>query len=79
MDLISPDMSQAKIRVIYNDVYQLQRLPRRSPFDEEREGRICQEILDSVKECLWHRQVPAQPEGEPKQSSIGTSKTDAQA
>ena len=50
-----------------------------SPCDEETGERICQDILDSVKECLWHRQVPAQLEEEPKWSPTNTSKMDAQA
>ena len=46
IDLIGPEMSQAEIRVIYNDIYQLWRSPRRSPCDEETGERIYQEILD---------------------------------
>ena len=64
MDLIGPEMSWAEIRVIYNDVYQLQKLPGRSPCDKETGERICWEILDSVKEHLWCGWVPAQPEEE---------------
>ena len=79
MDLISSETSWAKIRVIYNEVYQLQKSPRRSPCNKETEGRIHQEILDSAQECLQHRQVPTQLEGEPKQSPTCTSKMDTQA
>ena len=79
MDLIGPQMSQAKIRVIYNQVYKLQKLPGRSPHDEETEERIHQEILDSIKEHLWHRWVPTQVEEELKQSPTSTSKTDTHA
>ena len=79
MDLIGPEMSWAKIRVIYNEVYQLWKLPDRSPCDEETGEKICQKILDSVKECLQHGWVPAQPEKELKWSPTSTSKTDAQA
>ena len=79
VDLIGPETSQAKIRVIYNDVYQLQRSPRRSPCDEETREGIFQEILDSVKECLWHRQVSAQLEEELRQSPTSASKMDTQA
>ena len=79
MDLVGQEMSQAKIRVIYNEVYQLWRLPGRSACDKETGERICWEIQDSIKECLWHGQVPTQPEEELKQSPTSTSKTDAQA
>ena len=79
MDLISPGMSWAEIRVIYNGVYQLWRSPRRSPCDEEIGERIHQEVQDSVKECLLHRQVSAQLEEELKWSPTGTSKMDIQA
>ena len=79
MDLIGPQTSQAKIRVIYKEIYQLQKSPRRSPCDEETAEKICQEILDSGKEQLWHRQVPTQPEEELRWSPTGTSKTDEQA
>ena len=75
MDLVGPEMSQGEIRVIYNDVYQLQRLPGRSPCDKLTAKQICQEILDSIKEHLWRSQL----EEEPKWSPTGTSKMDAQA
>ena len=76
MDLIGPETSWAKIRVIYNDVYQLWRLPGKSLCDKETGGKIHQEILDSIKEHLWHMWVPTQAEEE--LSSTSTSKTDAQ-
>ena len=79
MDLIGPGMPQAEIRVIYSNVYQLRRSPRRSPCDKETWERICQEILDFIKECLWHRQVSEHLEEGLKQSPTGTSKTDAEA
>ena len=73
------ETSQAEIRVIYNDIYQLQRSPWRSPCDDETGEKICQEILDSIKECLWCRWVPTQPEEEPMWSPTSTSETDGQA
>ena len=76
MDLISLGTPWDEISVIYNEVYQLQRLPRRSLCNGETEEQVCQEILDSIKECLWHRQGPMQLEGELKQSLAGTSKMD---
>ena len=62
MDVIGPETSQAQIRVIYDEVYQLHRLPGRSPCNEGTGERFCQEILDLVKECLWHRWGSTQPE-----------------
>ena len=52
MDLVCPGMPQAEIRVIYNDVYQLQKLPMRRPCNKGTEERIHQEILDFIKEHL---------------------------
>ena len=78
MDLIGPGMPWAEIRVIYNDIYQMRRSPRRSPCNEEAGERIHQEILDTIKEGLWCRWVSAQPDEELKQTPTGPSKTDAQ-
>ena len=58
VEVISPDSTREEISQIYHDVYQLQRLPGKSPCDEEMEECLCQEILDSIKECLQHKQVP---------------------
>ena len=63
---------------MYNDIYQLQRSPGKSPSDAEMKERICQEILDFVKECLWHRWDCTQPEEEARQSSTGLSRLDPQ-
>ena len=60
-------------------LYQLQMLPGTNPCDAETEERVCQEILDSIKECLWHRQDCAQPEEELRQNSTSTSRPDPQA
>ena len=45
----------------------------------KKQERIHQEIMDSIKECIWCRWVSAQLEEEPKWSPTGTSKMDAQA
>ena len=50
MELIGPE-----IRKVYNEVYQLKRVPGTSPCDVEMVENIHQEILNSVKECLQHR------------------------
>ena len=59
MDLTKPDSSWEGISDLYHDVYQLQRLPGKMLCDKEMEACICQEILDSVKEFLWCKQLPA--------------------
>ena len=79
MDLVGPQMSWAKIRVIYNEVYQLWKLPGRSPCDKETGERICQEILDSIKECLWHRPGSHMAGGRAEAEPYQYLKTDAQA
>ena len=79
MDLIGPETCRAKIRVIYNEVYQLQKKPGRNPCDKETGEKIHWDILDSIKECLQCGWVPTQLEEEPKWSPTGTSKMNTQA
>ena len=79
MELIGPKSTREEIRGVYNDMYQLWRVPSKSPCIVEMEEEACQEILDCVKECLWHRWDHAQPEERPRQSSAGASKPDPQA
>ena len=67
MELIGPDSKCQDIVGLYQDVYQLQRLPGRSPCGEGTEEYICQEILDSIKERLQLKQLSALPEVEQKQ------------
>ena len=55
IQLTRPDSSWEDIADLYCDVYQLRRLPGRMLCDKETEACICQEILDSVKEHLWHK------------------------
>ena len=52
MGLTRPDSSWEDIADLYHDVSQLQMLPGKMFYNEEMEAYICQEILDSVKECL---------------------------
>ena len=78
VELIGPRMTREEIWGVYNNVYQLWRLPGTNPCDMEMEERVCQEILASIKECLWHRQTCTQPEEEPRQSTTGTSRPDPQ-
>ena len=78
IELIGPRSTQEEIRGVYNDMYQLWRSPSKSPCNAEMEESICQEILDSVRECLQHRQDQAQPEERPRWSPASTSKPDPQ-
>ena len=55
MELISPDSTWEEIAEPYWDIYQLQRLPRGSHYKEGTEEHLCQEVLDSIKEHLWHK------------------------
>ena len=64
---------------LYHDVYQLQRLPGKINCDEEMEAHIYQEILDSVKEHLWHKQLSAFLGKEPRQSPAGIPRLTSQA
>ena len=79
MGLIGPITSRNEIRKIYNKVYQLKRAPGVNPCDMETVGNICQEILDSIKEYLCHREDHAQPTEEPGQRSTSTSRPDPQS
>ena len=58
VELICPTSAREEIAEIYWVVYQLQRAPGELPCNEETEELLCQEILDSIQECLWHKQVP---------------------
>ena len=78
MELISPESTREDITEIYHDMNQLQKLPGEMLCDEEREAHICQEILDSVKECLWHKQFPALLVEEPRSSPASIPRLDPQ-
>ena len=60
MNIIWPGMLWVDIRNIYNDVYQLRRLLGESPCDNTTAKKTHQSILESLKECLWHRWEHAQ-------------------
>ena len=61
IELIGPESTREEITEIYLNVYQLQRLPGKMLCGKDMEEHICQEIMDSVKECLWCRWVPTLP------------------
>ena len=79
MKLIQPDSSWEDTADLYHNVYQLWRLPGRMFCDEETEACICQEILDSVKECLWCKQLSALLGEEPGQSPPNVPRLNPQA
>ena len=58
VELIYANSVREKIAKIYWDMYQLQWLPGKMPCDVEKEEHLHQEILDSIKECLWHKWDP---------------------
>ena len=60
IELIDLRSTREEIREVYNDVYQLWRSPGKSLCNAETEERTCQDILDSVKECLQCRITPSQ-------------------
>ena len=69
MELVGPNSICQDIKDLYQDVYQLCWLPRRGWCEEATEEQLCKEVLDSIKECLWLKQLPAQPEREQMQLS----------
>ena len=58
VELIYANAMREEIAEIYHDVYQLWWLLGKLPCDAEMEDHLCQEILDSIKECFWHEQDP---------------------
>ena len=76
MEHIRPGMTRDEIRKVYNEVYQLKRVPSMNPCDVEMAENIWQEILNSVKEHLWHRWECAQLEEESGQGATSASRPD---
>ena len=59
MELARPDSSWEDIVDLYCTVFQLRRLLGRMLCNKEMQAHIFQEILESVKECLWCKQLSA--------------------
>ena len=78
MELIGPDSMCQDIKDLYQDVYQLWRLPGRGHCEEAMEEHICKELLDSIKEYLWDKQPSAQLEGEQMQLPVNAPQPDTQ-
>ena len=78
IDLVGYKATQEEIFMLYQEVYQLKRAPGTVPGDLREAEEVHQEILDSLKEHLWHGWSgigPAQPE-EPVWGSAGMSRPD---
>ena len=72
MELITCKTTQEEIMELYHQVYQLKRNPGAVPCSEETMEEICIEILETLKEHLWHRWGPTQPEEGSRWRSTGT-------
>ena len=81
VELVGYKTTWVEIRALYHEVYQQKRTPGMVLCNPEMEEEVHWEIIDLLKECLWHRQGPSLLEEEPKQSPIGTRtpRTPAQA
>ena len=52
VDLVGYKTTREEIFTLYQEVYQLKKAPGTVPRDPEEAEKTCQEILDSLKECL---------------------------
>ena len=62
VEFIYASSMREEIGKIYWDIYQLWSLPGKTPCVVETEEHLCQEILDSIKECLQCKWDPTLPE-----------------
>ena len=79
LELICPKSTMEEITEICWDVFQLWRSPGKLPCDGETEELLHQEILDSIKEHFWHKQVPTLLGGELSWHPASTPRHDPQA
>ena len=77
MELITHKTTQEEIMGLYHQVYQLKRNPREVSYSQDTTEEIHIGIMETLKECLWHRQSPALLEEEWRQTttSIRTTRT----
>ena len=66
VDLVGYKTSGEETFTLYQEIYQLKRAPGAIPGDPEETERTHLEILDSLKEHLWHRSYPARGGAEGK-------------
>ena len=64
MGLLTPQTTHEEILVLYQEVYQLKRDPGEVQCSEDIAEETHAEILEVLRECLWHRQGTIQPERE---------------
>ena len=76
MHLLTEETTQEEVLALHHEVYQLKRSPREVPCSKDIAEEIHLEILETLKEHLWHRWGPTPPERESRQS---TSRMPAQA
>ena len=81
MELLTHEATKEEILGLYHQVYQLKRNPGEVPCSHDTEQEIHIEILETLKEHLWHRWGPALPGEEWRQAttSIRNTRTPAQA
>ena len=79
VELVSPESTREEIAEICHNVYQLWRLLGEMVCDKKTEVHIYQETLDSIKECLQHKQVSTLPGEEPRGSPGIVPRLDPQA
>ena len=78
MELIHPDSMWEDIGGLYQDVYQLWRLPRRGQWEEATEECLHQDVLNSLKEHLWLKWPSMPPEEQCRQNPVNVPWLDAQ-
>ena len=62
MEMLTLETTCEEIMALYQEVYQLKRNPGEVPCLEDMTEEIQIEILEMLKECLWHRWGPVQLE-----------------
>ena len=64
LELLTQETTQEEAIALYHEVYQLKRSPGEVPCSADAMEETHMEILEALRECLWCRQGPAQPERE---------------
>ena len=64
LELLTQETTWEEAIALYHKVYQLKRSPGEVPCSTGTVGETHMEILETLRECLWHRQGPAQVERE---------------
>ena len=70
MELLTQETTQEEVMALYHKVYQLKRSPREVPCSKDTAEETCIEILEMLKESLWHRWGPTQLERELNQRTL---------